>query len=79
MRLLARTTGIFTETAGGVTTAVLRSLAERGAIGAGETVVAFITGDGLKTIDAVQDSVDTIAIPADPDAVDAALGEPVSR
>ena len=53
MRLLARTTGIFTETAGGVTTAVLRGLAERGEIGAGETVVAFITGDGLKTVEAV--------------------------
>ena len=36
IRLLARTTGIFTETAGGVTTAVLRKLAERGEIGDGE-------------------------------------------
>ena len=74
MRLLARTTGIFTETAGGVTTAVLRRLAERGEIGAGETVVAYITGDGLKTIEAVAPMVETIAIPADADAVDAALG-----
>jgi len=73
IRLVARTTGIFTETAGGVTAAVLRRLAERGEIGAGETVVAYITGDGLKTIDAVVPSVATIEVPADIDAVDAAL------
>ena len=73
IRLLARTTGIFTETAGGVTAAVLRRLAERGEIAPGETVVAYITGDGLKTIDAVVPSVATIAVPADIDAVDAAL------
>ncbi|MGH2931723.1 MAG: threonine synthase [Gaiellaceae bacterium] len=54
--LLAQTTGIFTETAGGVTTAVLRKLAERGDIGADERVVAVITGDGLKTLDAVRGS-----------------------
>jgi threonine synthase len=77
IRLLARTTGIFTETAGGVTTAVLRRLAERGEIGAGETVVLYITGDGLKTVDAVASAVETVAIPADADAVDAALAEPV--
>jgi threonine synthase len=77
IQLLARTTGIFTETAGGVTTAVLRKLAERGEIGAGETVVAYITGDGLKTVEAVAPSVETIAIPADADAVDAALAEPI--
>ena len=73
IRLLARTTGIFTETAGGVTTAVLQGLAARGEIGDGETVVAYITGDGLKTIDAVEPAVATIPVPADPDAVDAAL------
>ena len=54
IRLLAQTTGIFTETAGGVTTAMLRKLAERGDIGAGERVVLVITGDGLKTLDAVR-------------------------
>jgi threonine synthase len=54
IRLLAQTTGIFTETAGGVTTAVLRKLAERGDIGHDERVVAAITGDGLKTLDAVR-------------------------
>ena len=54
IRLLAETTGIFTETAGGVTTAVLRKLAERGEIGSGERVVLTITGEGLKTLDAVR-------------------------
>jgi threonine synthase len=52
--LLAQTTGIFTETAGGVTTAVLAKLAERGDIDPDERVVLVITGDGLKTLDAVR-------------------------
>jgi threonine synthase len=56
IRLLAETTGIFTETAGGVTVGVLRKLAERGDIAAGERVVAYITGEGLKTLDAARDS-----------------------
>jgi threonine synthase len=51
IRLLARTTGIFTETAGGVTVAVLTKLAQRGDIDPSERVVVYITGDGLKTID----------------------------
>jgi threonine synthase len=55
IRLLAETTGIFTETAGGVTTAVLAKLAAAGAIGGDERVVAIITGEGLKTLDAVRD------------------------
>ncbi len=55
IRLLAQTTGIFTETAGGVTTAVLAKLAEAGAIGRDERVVAIITGEGLKTLDAVRE------------------------
>jgi threonine synthase len=54
IRLLAETTGIFTETAGGVTTAVLRKLAERRDIGPDERVVLVITGEGLKTLDAVR-------------------------
>jgi len=53
IELLARTTGVFTETAGGVTTAVLTKLARAGAIGPEERVVLYITGDGLKTLDAV--------------------------
>jgi threonine synthase len=51
IKLLARTTGIFTETAGGVTVAVLAKLAQRGDINPDERVVAYITGDGLKTLD----------------------------
>ena len=55
IRLLAETTGIFTETAGGVTVATLRKLAERGDIAPDERVVAVITGEGLKTLDAVRE------------------------
>ena len=51
VKLLARTTGIFTETAGGVTVAVLAKLAARGEIDPGDRVVAYITGEGLKTLD----------------------------
>jgi threonine synthase len=51
--LLARTEGIFTETAGGVTIAVLRKLAASGRWRGDETVAAYITGHGLKTLDAV--------------------------
>ena len=74
IRLLAETTGIFTETAGGVTTAVLKKLADRGDIGADERVVLVITGEGLKTLDAVRGSFETHEI--DPTAVsfEAALG-----
>jgi threonine synthase len=53
--LLAETTGIFTETAGGVTVGVLRKLAERGEIASGERVVVYLTGEGLKTLDAARD------------------------
>ncbi len=55
IRLLAETTGIFTETAGGVTVGVLRKLAERGDIADGERVVVYLTGEGLKTLDATRD------------------------
>jgi threonine synthase len=57
IQLLAETTGIFTETAGGVTTAVLAKLAERGDLGPDDRVVLYITGDGLKTLDAVRDVI----------------------
>jgi threonine synthase len=56
IKLLAETTGIFTETAGGVTVGVLRKLAERGDLGAGERIVVYITGEGLKTLDATRDT-----------------------
>jgi threonine synthase len=60
--LLAQTTGIFTETAGGVTTAVLAKLAARGDIDPDERVVLVITGEGLKTLDAVRDTFETCTI-----------------
>jgi threonine synthase len=62
IRLLAETTGIFTETAGGVTTAVLSKLAERGDLHSGERMVAVITGDGLKTLDAVRGTFEVCEI-----------------
>jgi threonine synthase len=62
IRLLAETTGIFTETAGGVTTATLAKLAARGDIDPDETVVLVITGDGLKTLDAVRDTFESHTI-----------------
>ncbi len=58
MLLLARTEGVFTETAGGVTVAVLTKLARSGRIKAGETVAAYITGNGLKTLEAVAGQVE---------------------
>jgi threonine synthase len=54
IRLLAETTGVFTETAGGATVAAARALAREGAIRASDEVVLCITGNGLKTIEAVQ-------------------------
>jgi threonine synthase len=56
IRLLAETTGIFTETAGGVTVAVLAKLAREGAIDRDERVAVYITGEGLKTLDAARES-----------------------
>jgi len=53
MLLLARTEGIFAETAGGVTVATLSRLAASGVVRRDERVVAYITGAGLKTIEAV--------------------------
>jgi threonine synthase len=55
MALLARTEGVFAETAGGVTLAVARKLIEQGRIGRDDEVVLCITGNGLKTQDAVAD------------------------
>jgi threonine synthase len=60
--LLAETTGVFTETAGGVSTAVLAKLAERGDIDPDERIVLVITGEGLKTLDAVKGTFETHTI-----------------
>jgi threonine synthase len=53
MLLLGQTEGVFAETAGGVTVAVTRKLIEQGRIGSDDEVVVCITGNGLKTQDAV--------------------------
>ncbi|MEV0568875.1 threonine synthase [Dactylosporangium sp. NPDC050588] len=57
IELLARTTGVFAETAGGVTTAVLKKLVETGRLDPSKETVVFNTGDGLKTLDAVAGTV----------------------
>lgn len=57
IKLLGRTQGIFTETAGGVTIASLKRLVQTGSIAADDVTVAYITGNGLKTLDAVQGKV----------------------
>ena len=57
IRLLARTEGIFAETAGGVTIATLAKLAAQGVVRPDERVVAMVTGHGLKTVEALTDVV----------------------
>jgi threonine synthase len=57
IQLLARTEGIFAETAGGVTIATLARLASQGIVRSDETVVAYVTGHGLKTVEALTDRV----------------------
>ncbi len=54
IKLLAETTGVFTETAGGVTVAAARTLVRDGKLGPEDEVVLCITGNGLKTVEAVQ-------------------------
>jgi threonine synthase len=75
MKLLARTEGIFAETAGGVTVANLRKLLAEGKLDPDAETVIFNTGDGLKTIDAVAPtSAPTHTIKPNYDAFEAALG-----
>src|SRR4051812_667067 len=57
MKMLADCEGIFTETAGGVTVGVAKKLIETGKIGANDSAVLCITGNGLKTLDAVVGNV----------------------
>jgi threonine synthase len=73
IRLLARTTGIFGETAGGVTVATLRKLLASGQIDPEAETVILNTGDGLKTLDAVEAVArPTMTIPPSLDAFRAA-------
>src|ERR1700710_1027398 len=75
MKLLARTEGIFGETAGGVTVANLRQLPAEGKLDPDAETVIFNTGDGLKTIDAVAPtSGPTHTIKPSYSAFEAALG-----
>ena len=70
--LLARSEGLFAETAGGVTIATLERLAARGVVRPDETVVAYVTGMGLKTLDGFGDRFGTAAtIPATVEALEA--------
>lgn len=57
IKLLAQTEGIFAETAGGVTIGVLQKLVKQGVIKKSDVTVAYITGNGLKTQEAVIDAV----------------------
>jgi threonine synthase len=76
IRLLAETTGVFTETAGGVTTATLAKLAETGEVGSSDSVVVYITGEGLKTLDAVRDGFSMHAIEPTLESFAATVGAP---
>ncbi len=74
IRLLGRTEGIFTETAGGVTVSVAKKLAAQGRFGKDDIVVIAITGNGLKTQEVVQGQLgQTIGIQPNLASLDAAL------
>ncbi len=69
IKLLAETEGIFTETAGGVTTAVTKKLVEQGRIDKDACTVICITGNGLKTLDAIVEHTPK------PDVIEAKLSD----
>lgn len=80
MKLLAETEGIFGETAGGVTVASLKQLAAEGRIHPDELTVAFITGAGFKTAEAVADALNpALEIDATVDSFEAAYRAPVAQ
>lgn len=74
MALLAETSGVFGETAAGVTLGALREAVHRGEIGQSDSVVLLVTGDGLKTPQPIADRVRPIEIEADADALLERLG-----
>ena len=74
MSLLAETTGIFGETATGVTLGALRKAVERGEVDGSDRVVLLVTGDGLKTPGPVTDCFDPVRIDSDADSLLASLG-----
>ncbi len=77
--LLAQTEGIFTETAGGVTVSALRHLAATGAVGPDDLVVALITGNGLKTQEAVAHLARPVTIEATVDSFEEAVRDSGER
>jgi len=74
MALLAGTTGVFGETATGVTLGALRSAIDAGTVTADDRVVLLVTGDGLKTLAPVVDRFDPIEVEPDADALLERLG-----
>jgi len=68
--LLAATEGVFAETAGGVTIASLRQMVRRGTIDPNKSIVAIISGHGLKTLDAIADTA-TVTATISPSLADA--------
>ncbi len=69
MQLLAETEGVFAETAGGVTLGVTKKLIDQGMIPKNESIVVSITGNGLKTQEAIQENV------GEPTLINAKLSE----
>ena len=76
IELLAKTEGVFAETAGGVTIASLRQMIKRGTIDPNKSIVAIISGHGLKTLDAV---VETAVVTATIKPSLAAAEEAIAR
>jgi len=74
MALLAETSGVFGETAAGVTLGALCEAVRLGELGERDTVVLLVTGDGLKTPQPVADRVQPVVIEADADALLERLG-----
>jgi threonine synthase len=74
MAHLAATTGVFGETAAGVTLGALREAVRAGAVGETDTVVLLVTGDGLKTPQPIADLVQPVHVEADADALLERLG-----
>jgi threonine synthase len=74
MALLPETSGVFGETAAGVTLGALRRAVAAGSVGGQDTVVLLVTGDGLKTPQPVADRLTPIEVEADADALLEHLG-----
>jgi len=72
--LLAQTTGVFGETAPGVTVGALRRAVLRGELGEDDRVVLLVTGDGLKTPGLVADRLDPVFVEPDADLILERLG-----